>query len=919
MNKIYSNLILLAIILQLSGTFSGTQGVLAQEINLRPLFEKYGLTIRDQGGRGTCSVFAIVGLMEFEYAHRLNTKVELSVEFLNWASNRITGEAGDGSFFSDALTALKKYGICRDSLFPYYICNYNSLVEPSAAALTDGRLRRQASVHWIKEWNPDKGMTEDQVQQVKAQIRTGHPVAIGFLWPKNEGQYRKTVDGIMTVPPREGVFDGHSVIITGYRDDPALPGGGCFMFRNSHGSGYEDDGYGEMPYEYARKYANDGVFLEVGKFTRLTDTINLSELDTSKMERGEGATQKAISRWLITLDGQAVTLKARAVLTGIGGEGFAAEFFLVGDRKVIWRSGIMRTGDDPLPVKVKLAGIRKLGLLVMNAGAKEAAAKADWADGTITYAGNMPFASDNGVYREEEVILTPQPPEKPRINAPKITGVHPGSPFLYRIPATGARPMRFSVRHLPEGLVVDGETGIISGRINREGSFKTFLIAENSKGRDSLEFTIEAGPTLALTPPMGWNSWYIYYSRVSDSIMRRAADKMIESGMADFGYQYVNIDDCWAIRLNSDDPVIGGSLRNPDGTLRSNGRFPDMKALTDYIHAKGLRAGIYGTPGQKTCAGYTGSYGYEALDIKTWADWGFDFLKYDWCSYGRLIPERTTEACMKPYQLIWNELSGIKRDIIINLCQYGMADVWKWGGSVGNSWRTTGDLGILEGSSMPPFYYIGLANSEHWEYARPGAWNDPDYILIGWFRNALKEEQFEKTGLTPDEQYAYMTMWAMMAAPLIYSSEMSLLDPFTLNILCNNEVIAVNQDYPGKQARIIRKTADELILLKELADGSKAIALFQVTGDANTSNPDLVDEEAAGMNGVIKPISDPAGFFTWENQPPPTTIRVSAKEMGLEDTFRVRDLWRQNDIGEFSGYLAAEVPYHGVSFFRVWN
>jgi alpha-galactosidase len=473
------------------------------------------------------------------------------------------------------------------------------------------------------------------------------------------------------------------------------------------------------------------------------------------------------------------------------------------------------------------------------------------------------------------------------------------------------------VKNLPEGLTLDTSTGIISGTIRVAGNYKTTLMAENEQGADECEFNIVAGSQLALTPPMGWNSWYIHYSRVSDSIMRRAADNMIESGMADYGYQYVNIDDCWAVRLNSTDPVVGGEPRNPDGTIRSNLKFPDMKALTGYIHDKGLKTGIYATPGNKTCAGYTGSYQHEEQDLKTFSDWGFDFLKYDWCSYGRLIQERNLESCMKPYQKIWDESLKIKRDIVINLCQYGMADVWKWGGSVGNSWRTTGDLGILEGSSMPPFYYIGLNTAAHWEYARPGAWNDPDYLLIGWFRNALREEEFEKTTLTPNEQYAYMTMWSMLAAPLIYSGEMGLIDPFTKNILCNHEVIAVNQDLLGRQAKIIRKTRNELILAKDLWDGSKAVAFFQVTGDANSADPDLVDEEAAGMSGVMKGPADPADLFIWDNQPLPQTIRITANDLGFNKSFRVRDLWRQKEIGVFSDEFNALVPYHGVVLIRV--
>ena len=268
MRKFLPNTTLLMSGLLVAVQFSITKDLTAQEYNLKPLFDQYGIPIRDQGGRGTCSVFAIVGLMEFEYAHLLGQKVTLSVEYLNWASNRVTGENEDGSFFSDALTGLHKYGICEDSLFPYYIKNYTKKVEPSRVAVKDGRKRRVAEVVWIKEWNPNTGMTEDQIRQVKAQIRESHPVAIGFLWPRNEEQYRKIINGMMSVPPREGVFDGHSVIMVGYKDDPTAPGGGYFIFRNSHGTGYGDDGYGKMPYEYLGKYANDGVAMRVGRFAR---------------------------------------------------------------------------------------------------------------------------------------------------------------------------------------------------------------------------------------------------------------------------------------------------------------------------------------------------------------------------------------------------------------------------------------------------------------------------------------------------------------------------------------------------------------------------------------------------------------------------------------------------------------------------
>jgi alpha-galactosidase len=342
-----------------------------------------------------------------------------------------------------------------------------------------------------------------------------------------------------------------------------------------------------------------------------------------------------------------------------------------------------------------------------------------------------------------------------------------------------------------------------------------------------------------------------------------------------------------------------------------------MKALTDYIHANGLKAGIYISPGPTTCAGYTGSYKHERQDIQTFARWGFDFLKYDWCSYGRIEKERTREAYIKPYKLMWDELQKVDRDIVLNLCQYGMGDVWEWGATVGNCWRTTGDLGLVAGASMPGFYYVGLSNSRHREYAQPGGWNDPDYILIGWIRNALQEEYYQKADLTPNEQYAYMSMWSLMAAPLIYGGEMAHLDPFTLNVLCNHEVIEINQDILGRQAKIIKASKEEMIMAKELDDGSTAVGLFSVSGDANSSIMDLVDEEADGLSDEKREPEDPADNFVWDPKPLPKIITLNASDINISGKFKVRDAWRQKDLGIYENSFATEVPFHGVVLLRI--
>jgi len=475
----------------------------------------------------------------------------------------------------------------------------------------------------------------------------------------------------------------------------------------------------------------------------------------------------------------------------------------------------------------------------------------------------------------ERYVLTPKAPDAPRINGAKVFGVRPGSPFLYRIPITGRRPFKFAAEGLPAGLRLDANSGIITGRVDKAGTYNTMLMAINSHGKTQRGFRITAGDTLALTPPMGWNSWYIHYTRVSDALMRQAADLMISSGMADYGYQYVNIDDCW-MKKRGDEPY-----RSADGSVLANSEFPDMKGLADYIHGKGLKAGLYTSPGPWTCGGYVGSYNHEAVDANTFGKWGYDFLKYDWCSY---VPDKNAplpERFKKPYQQMHDELQKLDRDIVFNLCQYGMGSVWTWGAQVGNCWRTTGDLGLERSSRLPGFYKVGFSNARHWEYARPGAWNDPDYILIGWVGDANTNGIGKPTTLSADEQYSYMSMWCLMTAPLIFSGDMAKLDAFTLNVLCNSEVIDVDQDPLGKQARIIKQEAGEYILLKDMEDGSKAIGLF------NTA------EE-------------------------PKAIKVTWEQLGISGKQKVRDLWRQKNIGKYKGSFEAAVSPHGVVLIRMY-
>lgn len=595
----------------------------------------------------------------------------------------------------------------------------------------------------------------------------------------------------------------------------------------------------------------------------------------------KGVGTHASSEMLLVLDGQVARFHASVgVDDHAGNQAASIEFVVTGDDRELWRSGVCKLGEKPRVCEVKLAGIRQLELVVTDAGDGNGWDHANWADAVFTFDGAAPRALDPTPPAEEAVILTPTPPAAPRLHGPKVYGVRPGAPFIYRIPCTGARPVQFAARGLPKGLHLDPDTGIVTGSVPAAGAYQVEWTARNASGRDKRAFRIVVGTQLALTPPMGWNSWYIHYNRVTDAVMRQAADQMIATGMADYGYQYVNIDDCWMVKVNSQDPMIGGALRDAQGRILGNKHFPDMKGLADYIHGKGLKAGLYTSPGPSTCGGYAGAYEHEEQDARTFAQWGFDFLKYDWCSYGDKAGGNGLAQLRKPYQQMWDILQRQDRDIVFNLCQYGMGEVWKWGGEVGHCWRTTGDLGLERGARLPGFYNIGFSNAAHWANAKPGAWNDPDYILIGWVGDASGMGEGKPTSLTPNEQYSYMSMWSLMAAPLVFSGDMAKLDAFTLNVLCNAEVIDVDQDPLGKQARIIRQNRKELVLLKELEGGAKALGLFNL-----------------------------------DNKP--ARLRVTWEELGLKGRVKVRDLWRQQDRGSARGVLEVEVPRHGVGMLRL--
>jgi alpha-galactosidase len=361
--------------------------------------------------------------------------------------------------------------------------------------------------------------------------------------------------------------------------------------------------------------------------------------------------------------------------------------------------------------------------------------------------------------------------------------------------------------------------------------------------------------TLALTPPMGWNSWNLFAGKVEDKDVRATADAMVSTGMKDAGYLYVNIDDTWQ------------GERDAQGNIQANSKFPDMKALADYVHSKGLKIGIYSSPGSKTCAKYEGSYGHEAQDAKTYAAWGIDYLKYDLCSFRQNMmaeapndPQKANQMMRDAYKKMQQALLATGRPIVYSFCQYGWDAVWEWGPSLGaNLWRTTGDIN----ATYDRMTLIGFSQAGLSKYAGPGHWNDPDMLEVG------------NGKLKPDENRTHMSLWVLLAAPLLAGNDLSKMAPETLAILTNHDAIAIDQDSLGKQGDRVSEIGPIEIWAKPLKGGDTAVGLF------NRNDSTL-----------------------------PITVKLS--DVGFAGGAKARDIWQAKDLGKIQGSYTANVPGHGV-------
>ena len=478
-------------------------------------------------------------------------------------------------------------------------------------------------------------------------------------------------------------------------------------------------------------------------------------------------------------------------------------------------------------------------------------------------------------------IRTPKAPAPPRINGARVYGERPGRPFLYTIPATGERPMTYSAVGLPDGLTLDSRTGRITGAVAQPGEYRVALSAVNSLGRGERPLVIKIGDQICLTPPLGWNSWNCFGGKVDQEKLVAQAKAMAGSGLIEHGWTFVNIDDTWQ-----------GRRSGPEQVLLPNEKFPDMKRLCDDIHALGLKAGIYSTPwvtsyarraggsaenpegawepppsgpkqvNKKILPYAIGKYHFMKQDARQWAQWGFDYLKYDWNPIEAPDIEEMADA-----------LKASGRDFVYSLSNNapfaGGPDYVR----LANLWRTTGDIK----DNWKSMSGIGFRQEKWGSLAGPGHWNDPDMLvvgMVGWGKS------LHPTQLTPDEQYTHITLWCLLSAPLLIGCDLTQLDDFTLGLLTNDEVLAVDQDPLGREATPIAKNGGQEIWAKPLADGTWAV-----------------------------------GYFNRDDQSADVTLDLADLKLGAPQP--ARDLWRQKDLPSINAKFTMRIAVHGGEMLKI--
>ena len=615
------------------------------------------------------------------------------------------------------------------------------------------------------------------------------------------------------------------------------------------------------------------------------DTMRINGV---KFQRGIGAQSPCVLPFLLNGHGKKFTAMVGA--DDLGNKDIPLSFFVVGDEKILFESKEMKIGDPAVKVDIDLTGIQRLGILITDhiGGVGNKKTYGNWADSKLEMMDD--FKPEYIPNTEEKYILTPLPKNTPRINSPKLFGATPGNPFMYTIAASGAKPIQFSAVNLPKGLSLSAQTGMITGSVKERGTYQVVLKAKNKFGEVSQTLRIKIGDTIALTPPIGWNGWNAWEQKIDREKVIASANAMVEKGLRDHGWSYINLDDSWQ-----------GIRTGPDTALQPNAKFPDIKGMVSYIHSLGLRAGIYSTPyissygiyvgassafpaggetreaflaGQKPTR--MGTYRFERNDARQMADWGFDFLKYDW----RIDVEST--------QRMSDALKRSGRDIVFSLSNNAPFEKVSDWARLSNMYRTGPDIK----DSWTSLFLTTFSLDKWAPYTGPGHWADPDMMIVG---DVAIGPVLHPTRLTPDEQYCHISIFSLQAAPMLIGCPIERLDNFTLNLLSNDEVIAINQDPLGKPARLVKDENGVQIWLRQLEGGSYAAGIFNIDGYGTT----------------------PQSYFRWGDETP-RSFDFDFASLGLKGKWKIRDVWRQKDLGVFNKSVNTSIPHHGVLMVRMY-
>jgi alpha-galactosidase len=603
-------------------------------------------------------------------------------------------------------------------------------------------------------------------------------------------------------------------------------------------------------------------------------------------KRGIGVSSTSVLSFY--LDAHATEFSAIVGVDDKGVKDLPLKFYVIGDRKILFESGEMKLGDEPKTVKVDVKGIKRLGLLVTITENGFNRSYSNWANAQLVM--NDDFIPQNIPNSDEKYILTPQPSKIPKINSAKIFGARPNNPFLYTIAATGQRPIRFSAKNLPKGLFLDSKTGIITGKVTQKGAFSSILTAKNEFGEATKNLKIIIGDTIALTPPIGWNGWNSWARNIDQEKVIASADAMVKMGLSQHGWTYINIDDAWQ-----------GQRGGQFNAIQPNEKFSKFKEMVDYVHGLGLKVGVYSTPMITSYAGYiggssdfengkitdsiknnkrafryVGKYRFEQNDAQQMAAWGIDYLKYDW----RIEVPSAEKMSVA--------LKNSGRDIVYSISNSApFSNVKDWA-KLTNTFRTGPDI---RDSWLS--LYVSAFTLDKWSpYGGHGHWLDPDMMILG---NVTTGTSLHPTRLTPDEQYSHVSLFSLLAAPLLIGCPIEQLDAFTLNLLTNDEVIEINQDPLGKSARLISEENGVQIWQKPLEDGSFTIGLFNINEYGKT----------------------PESYFRWGDEKP-ITFTFDFAKIGLKGKYQLRNVWQQKDLGNFKDSFTTDIRHHGVVMLRMF-